>query len=418
MFQYGKRRLGPISRWWRRRDLGSRSTWPTEELYGDAKATFTTVEEAELAQTHAAQRTIERRYNGRLRTDLRKLARRAPRLERRVVRRLHQAHLAGRATGRLLRAEAANPTMRDGDRHMNRWIRLALVLALALIDVVAYRAAVEVAFDVSDADWMGRAESFVLGLLSVGMVIAAMGAAEKLKALHDAIDGGMSPAEQRARRRWRQVGVPALLASLALLVAGAMLRVNALIDVQTWFWVAVPLFSAAAMVGAFVVEYKWASEALDEHHQLERREHAMQRRLHRADRRLDVTEGRYRNRQTAIETLWSSYHPEWLVQMEMAANRIAVARAAQGTLFHPRSESVTDSVHAVAARMSTRLDAAQELRRMELTAQQVIAKGHVVHVNRLRPAPSVAPIAVAHLNGDGDAAATDLTLTGTFEAPR
>ena len=417
MFQYGNRTLGPVTRWRRRRGLGHRpSTWPTVELYGTADATFTTAEDAELAQTHAAQRTVERRYNGRLRTELRKLARRAPRLERRVVRRLHQADLAGRATDRLLRAEAAHPTMRDGARHMNRWIRLALVLALALIDVVAYRATVEVAFDLSDADWVGRAESFVLGLLSVGMVIAAMGAAERLKALHDALDGGNSSAEKRARRRWRQVGVPALLTSVALLVAGAMLRVNALTDVQTWFWIAVPLFSAAAMVGAFVVEYKWSSEALDEHHQLERREHAMQRRLHRADRKFDSTEGRYCSRQTTIETMWSSYEPEWLVQMEMAANRIADNRASQGTLFHPRSESVTDSVYAVANRMTTRLDASCELHRMELTRQQVIAKGHVVHARRQRPALSAVSASAVHSNGHRTA--TGVPLTETFEATR
>ena len=42
-------------------------------------------------------------------------------------------------------------------------------------------------------------------------------------------------------------------------------------DTPGWFWLAVPAFSASALVGAFFVEYKWANLALDERDDLERR---------------------------------------------------------------------------------------------------------------------------------------------------
>ncbi len=235
-------------------------------------------------------------------------------------------------------------------------------MLLAVVDVAAYRAAVEVAFDTSD-EWPAIIDSYLLGLLSLGMVLAAMFAAEQLKALHSAGDHRLvdqdtaTDDQQHARRVWRQVGIPALLGALGLLIAGAALRVYALFEVPQWFWLAVPAFSASALAGAFFVEYTWSSKPLDERDDLERRSRRVHRRLHRADRKLASVEGDYRSRQAEIEQLWSVYEPAWRVQMEMAAARIAAARAEHPELFHPLGPSVVESIHDRIARGTTRRDA-------------------------------------------------------------
>ena len=94
--------------------------------------------------------------------------------------------------------------MRDHGRHLPRVVRIALVVLLAVVDVAAYRAAVEVAFDTSD-EWPAIIDSYLLGLLSLGMVVAAMFAAEQLKALHSArdhrlVDPETAVEDQLARR--------------------------------------------------------------------------------------------------------------------------------------------------------------------------------------------------------------------------
>ena len=206
--------------------------------------------------------------------------------------------------------------MRDHGRHLPRFVRVLLVLVLAAVDVIAYRAAVEVAFDTSD-EWPAIIDSYLLALLSLGMVMAAMFAAEQLKTLHTAsdrrvIEPAMADDDQRhARRVWLQAGVPALVCAIALLVAGSTLRVNALAVPPRWFWLAVPAFSASAAIGAFFVEYKWANKALDERDDLERRSNRVHRRLRRADRKLAASEGEFRMREAEITQLWSVYEPSW-----------------------------------------------------------------------------------------------------------
>ncbi len=365
MFQYTTRRMGRPSRWWRRRRLSSRTVVVDPEAMGalvaahDPPAVFTAAEDAELAEGHSAQRTIEASFNRALSSRLTKLARRAPDLERRKVAQLRLSTEAFDVDERRRRAEASNRAMRDHGRHLPRALRVGLIVLLAIVDVVAYRAAVEVAFDTSD-QWPAIIDSYLLALLSIGMVLAAMFSAERLKALHDARDRRVIEREfaeddaAHARRVWRQTGLPALVCAVALLVAGAALRVHALTDTPGWFWLAVPAFSASALVGAFFVEYKWADLALDERDDLERGARKAQRKLRRADRRLAATEGDYRKRQAAIEQLWSRYEPDWRVQMEMTASRIAAARAVHPDLFHPLGRSVVESVHERIARGTTR----------------------------------------------------------------
>ena len=408
MLQYTTRHMGHTGRWWRRRRLARRSVVVDTTSMGalvpanDPPAVFTAAEDAELAEGHSAQRTIERSYNRALSGRVAKLARRAPDLERRKVAQLRLTTEAGVIDDRRRRAEASNRAMRDHGRHLPRVLRVGLVVLLAVVDVVAYRAAVEVAFDTSD-QWPAIIDSYLLALLSIGMVLAAMFSAERLKALHDATDrravehGFATDDVAHARRVWRQTGLPALACAFALLVAGAALRVNALGSTPGWFWLAVPAFSASALVGAFFVEYKWANRALDERDDLERSARKAQRRLRRADRRVAGSEGDYRRRQADIEQLWSRYEPEWRVQMEMTAARIAASRAQNPELFHPLGRSVVESVHERIARGTTRRDGRVGLEHLTLTVDQVLERAQRTYAARVGDpvagagAPSLAP---------------------------
>jgi hypothetical protein len=407
MFQYSSRRMGGVSRWWRRRQLSARTVVADVNALGalvpqsEPAAVFTPAEDAEVAEGHASQRTIEADYNRRLRTGLRRLAERAPQLERRKVDQLRTADDAREADQRMRRAARSERAMRDHGRHLPRPVRVALVVLLAIVDVAAYRAAVEIAFDTSD-EWPAIIDSYLLALLSLGMVLAAMFAAAQLKALHSVgdhrlVDVETATADERhARRVWRQAGIPAVLSALMLLAAGAGLRVYALIDVPGWFWLAVPAFSASALVGAFFIEYTWASKPLDERDDLERRARRAQRRLRRADRKLASVEGDYRRRQAEIQQLWSVYEPAWRVQLEMAAARIAAARAEQPELFHPLGPSVVEAVHERIARGTTRRDAAGGIAGSQLDVDDVLARAVATHTHRwFPPLPSpVLPVTV------------------------
>lgn len=418
------RTMGSTNRWWRRRRLTARTTIADPTALGllvpcaDPPAEFTPAEDAELAESYAAQRAIEADYNQALSRRLRRLGKRAPDLERRKLQQLRVADDAADADQRFRRAEQANQAMRDHGRHLRKPVRVVLVLILALVDVIAYRAAVEVAFDTSD-EWPHVIDSYLLALLSIGMVMAAMFAAEQLKALHSArdirlVDPRLASDEvAHARRVWRQVGIPALLAAVVLLGAGAALRVNALYGTPSWFWLAVPAFSAAALVGAFFVEYKWASKALDERDDLERRAHRARRQMNRADRRLAGVESSYRMGQADIEQLWSTYEPGWRIQLEMAAARVAAARAAHPELFHPLARSVVTSVHARIADGTTRRDPRESLDRLGLDIDQVLTRAAVTHderrVDNALPAPApgpqlslpFTPAPLDHITGNG-----------------
>lgn len=404
MFQYANRRMGGLNQRRRGKRLAGRTYVADPAVLGqlvppdDPPAVFTPAEDAEVAEGHSSQRTIEHSYNHSLSKRMRRLAKRAPSLERRKVHQLHQADQAYEVDQRLRRAEQSNRDMRDHGRHMPRWARVLIVLVLAAVDVVAYRAAVEVAFDTSD-EWPAIIDSYLLSLLSIGMVMAAMFAAEQLKALHGASDRRVDDPDSlvndlpRARRVWWQAGLPALAGSVVLLVAGAALRVNALGSVPGWFWLAVPAFSGAALVGAFFVEYKWADKALDERDDLARRSRFAQWRLRRADRRLAAVEGDYRMREADIEQLWSLYEPSWRVQMEMAAARIAVARSERPELFHPLGRSVVESVQDRVARGTTRRDGPSALERLDLTVEQVLDRAEWSHAARRSPRPDVDTVA-------------------------
>jgi hypothetical protein len=406
MFQYANRRMGGVTRWWRRRQLTARTVVADPTALGalvpvgDPPAVFTPAEDAEVAEGHSSQRTIEANYHRSLRKQLRQLAKRAPQLERRKVAQLRLADDARESDQRVRRAAGSERAMRDHGRHLPRAVRVALVVLLAVVDVAAYRAAVEVAFDTSD-EWPAIIDSYLLGLLSLGMVLAAMFAARQLKALHSARDHRLVDGEtavedqQHAARVWRQAGVPALLSAVVLLGAGAALRVYALIEVPDWFWLAIPAFSASALAGAFFVEYTWASKPLDERDDLERRARRAHGRLRRADRKLASVEGDYRMRQAAIEQLWSVYEPAWRVQMEMAAARIAAARAEHPELFHPLGPSVVESVHDRIARGTTRRDAKHGLDDLQLGVDRVLERAVATHSRRWAvplPAPVLAPV--------------------------
>ena len=427
MFQYSNRRMGGVTRWWRRRRLAARTIIADPATLGalvpasEPPAVFTPAEDAEVAEGHSSQRTIEANYHKSLSKQLRKLAKLAPQLERRKVAQLRVGDDARETDHRVRRAAGAERAMRDHGRHLPRFVRVCLVVLLAVVDVAAYRAAVEIAFDTSD-EWPAIIDSYLLGLLSLGMVLAAMFAAEQLKALHSArdhrlVDPDTAAADQQhAARVWRQAGVPALLCAVGLLVAGAALRVYALIDVPSWFWLAIPAFSASALVGAFFVEYTWASKPLDERDDLEQRSRRVQRRLRRADRKLASVEGDYRMRQAEIEQLWSVFEPAWRVQLEMAAARIAAARAEHPELFHPLGQSVVESVHDRLARGTTRRDAKRGLGELRLGVDEVLERAAATHSMRWRP-ELPAPMLPAAVIAAVVAESPDVHRNGHDEAP-
>src|ERR687895_477780 len=100
MFQYSRRRMGgvSVSRWWRRRRrLAARTVIADASTLGllvrpsDPPAVFTPAEDAEVAEGHSSQRTIEATYNRKLSRRLSRLGEHAPQLERRKVQQLHLA---------------------------------------------------------------------------------------------------------------------------------------------------------------------------------------------------------------------------------------------------------------------------------------------------------------------------------------
>ena len=247
--------------------------------------------------------------------------------------------------------------MRDHGRHLPRFVRVLLVLVLAAVDVVAYRAAVEVAFDTSD-EWPAIIDSYILSLLSLGMVMAAMFAGEQLKTLHTSrdqrvIEPEMADNDQRhARRVWLQAGVPALIGA----VASARGRLGAPRQ-RTRRPAPLVLARRSGVLGVggdrgvlrrVQVGEQGARRA--------RRPRAPGPHAPIADcagptGSSPPSEGEFRMREAEITQMWSLYEPSWRVQLEMAAARIAVGPVRRDPdLFHPLGRSVVESVHERIAR--------------------------------------------------------------------
>ena len=369
MFQYSNRRMGGMTRWWRRRRLAALTIVADPASLGalvppnDPPAAFTPAEDAEVAEGYSSQRTIEADYHRSLRKQLRRLAERAPQLERRKVAQLRlgddaresderdpprrrartgdarpRSSPAARCPGGPRRAARRRrcgglPGCRRGRlRHVRRVAGDHRLLPPRPV----------VAGDGARGDVRGRTTQGV----ALGRRPPTRRSGHRRRTTNNTPDGS---GDRRAS--------PRCVGALGLLIAGAALRVYALFEVPQWFWLAVPAFSASALAGAFFVEYTWASKPLDERDDLERRSRRVHRRLRRADRKLASVEGDYRSRQAEIEQLWSVYEPAWRVQMEMAAARIAAARAEHPELFHPLGPSVVESIHDRIARGTTRRDA-------------------------------------------------------------
>jgi hypothetical protein len=95
--------------------------------------------------------------------------------------------------------------------------------------------------------------------------------------------------------------------------------------------------------------------------------------------------------------------------MEMAAARIAAARAENPRLFHPLGQSVVESVHRRIANGTTRRDAVTALDHLDLSVDHVLDRARRTHAARttpeaigLRPLEPPEPIAArqnGHSNG-------------------
>jgi hypothetical protein len=388
-------RLGPISRFFRRRATAALPpaqqppTPLTLPLQPDVHSPFANNEEADRARAHAAQRSIESKHN-------RGVQKRLPRLgawlvelyclQLRLLERVDVAEADhDRHTSFLVRHGAGA----EAGRHMGKLVRLVLVLGLALIDVAAYRAAVEFVFDLHD-DVAGRIESSILALLSGGMVIASAAFGERLAEYHAAMredrgsGAGREPVGRAAaaRRELRHVGVPALVAAAALLLAGSAFRVQTMGQVEWWTWIAVPLFTSAALVGAFLVEWRWADQILDERDQLEAVRRRSERRRDRAQKRAGRAEQKAMVLIVDLSTRRWIHEPNRTAQLELSASRVAQTRAERHDLFHPFGPSVTALMQAHQEESSTMLGVDGYLSEKGLTIEATLERARQEHERR------------------------------------
>ena len=239
-------------------------------------------------------------------------------------------------------------------RRMSKRVRLGLLVGLSLLDVTAYRSAAEVVFATSD-DLSGKIESFLLSLLSIGMIVAASVAGGRFrhwldaKADEEAADN--DPLVVRAARRELILGIVLAALTVIALWAGAMLRLRSMeIDgnpVSPLVMVATVVFSALAALGAFVIELVWANEMLDKRDRLVA---AVRSADKKADRQADVCthfEGQYRANLAKVTTLWGQYEPHWNTQVNECLAMIYHARKIQPGRFGALAASIDDLVCAI-----------------------------------------------------------------------
>ena len=412
MFQYATRRMGGTNRWWRRRRLAASTRTPRgvsdPSSLGalvpadDPPAVFTPAEDAEVAEGHSSQRTIEATYNRKLskrlsapRPGMRRSSSGARSTSCTWPTRVHEtAHTAAP------RRAGARQAMRDHGRHLPRSVRVLFVLVLAAVDVVAYRAAVEVAFDTSD-EWPAIIDSYLLSLLSLGMVMAAMFAGRAAQdAAHVARpSGSSSPSWPTTTSATRPAG----------LVAGRACRRSSLRSRCS---------SPAPRCASTPSPFRPAGSGSP---------FPRSRRRPRSGRSSSSTSGRtrrstsgttssarvrrgpsagcvgptgssprarasYRRREAEITQMWSLYEPSWRVQLEMAAARIAAARA-DAPRAVPPARTLGRRVGARTHRPRARHGATREsaLRHLGLTVDQVLDRAAATHADAAAAGPTSEP---------------------------
>ena len=371
------------------RDLNLKRRQPRPDQTGEpligrpvtgSESTLTYAEEAELLIARAAMDSIEGRHNAEASEGLSKLASAAPALAHAVT---DQSKAQSEETTASKRRDEFEALLhQDGletraARHMSRGGRLALLGVFSIADVIAFRAAIAYLLDAPD-DWFGRGETLLFALISIAIPPAAGYGGERVRYWLDArrahnaeLTDAIEP--QAAADDLRYTGIPALVSAFCMLIAAAALRIEALGSEQSAIvWIAVPVFSLASLVGAVVVELMYANAYLDklDHFRKEADMAAAERRD--SDGRVERLRRSYDALEVRLTTLWSTHEPSWVMQADIAAQRIAAARASRPDLFHPLASDIKPLVEDRLRSHSRVLDVGTEISVRGLAASQIL----------------------------------------------
>jgi hypothetical protein len=394
------RRMGSLSLFWRRttihQHLPPRDAIAVVEH--DETNHFTYDERRLMSETMAVVRGLEAQHNRRVAWGLRRLGRKRPRLVLAFAENLDATYAAAEAEAELASFDAHfrhDGVLARKPRRISSRARWAALIVLSVVDVAAYRAAVEMAFD-TPGDLMGRVESSLLALLSLGMVLCAKTAAEQVRHLIDArsaAETGLASSLTYSRSHldeFRWIGVPAIVGAFLLLLAGSVLRIQALDPRPTWMYLVVPLFSSGALLGAFFIEQKWASAVGDRRDGLARVARCAVRRRRRTSRRAGRRERSYVVRQTRITMLWSRFAPAVQQQYDLAARSISQARANNPLYFHPLGPDVGElAISEMRAHPSTRTVAHGQLDQGRLALDGLAEEARIEFAERHRAAARI-----------------------------
>jgi len=136
----------------------------------------------------------------------------------------------------------------------------------------------------------------------------------------------------------------------------------------------VPVFSLASLLGAVVVELKYANAYLDKLDYFRALARKTARRRRDADGRLERLRQIYDALEVRLETLWSTYEPSWVMQADIAAQRIAAARAKRPDLFHPLGPDIKPIIEDRLTQYSRVLDVHGEISQRGLAATEIMAR--------------------------------------------
>ncbi|MCW2749120.1 MAG: hypothetical protein JWR83_230 [Aeromicrobium sp.] len=263
-------------------------------------------------------------------------------------------------------------------RRISRRVRILLLVVLGLLDVLAYRSAVEVVFGTSD-DLAGRIESLMLAMLSIGMIVMAAASGDRIrhwldaKADEEARDN--DPLPVRAPRRELTLGMVFACLTVLALWAGARLRLRSMeIDgnpVSAVIGVATMVFSALAALGAFVIELRWASELLDKRDRLVEGEKKSRQRMDQQHNICARLLANYQGGLTNASTMWDEYQPLWSSQIHACLERVHHARKRQPSIFHPLSASIDELVKKLIEADTSVLDPIAEITRLGLRTEDI-----------------------------------------------
>jgi len=377
-------------RLWRQRSL----VVPSQQglpLIGADSAILTHLELADAHGTAIACRSVEQQHNKRAAAMIDKLANSADRIGRVIkdyVRRAND-HIA--RTEELHRVDAiltADGLHMRGQRRMGRTVRWIAVIGLGVLDITAYRSAMEIVFNTSDENFAGIVESYLLAMLSMGMVIAAAFCGASIRHYLDAkahaehqLEGAASA--KATRREALVTGVSAGAIAIVSMISGATMRLQGMqaaqpTPISSGTAMAVTIISGLALFGAFLVEMKWASEVLDKYDRLRHSERRTRRKLTAAEARLQPLQTVHRVTIERALNAWASFQPTWEAQIDSCTERVHRARGHQPAAFTLVGASVRATIEQLVAHGDTRMDVAAIIAERKLTFDDVVSPLHAL----------------------------------------